>query len=225
MYSIDDTARFARQRGTMVRDQLTARDITDPVVLRVMGELPREEFLSAQYLEMAYADQPLPIGLGQTISQPYIVALMTQLLHLRPEDSVLEIGTGIGYQTAILARIAAGVRTIERLGQLSESAQAILGRLNIDNVEYFIGDGSLGWPGGAEFDKIIVTAAAPDVPDALLAQLKGHGTLVIPVGAGFSQDLLVVRKSAKGITQESVCGCRFVPLLGEQGFKEPDELA
>ena len=209
----------------MVRDQLTARDITDPVVLRVMGELPREEFLSAQYLETAYADQPLPIGLGQTISQPYIVALMTQLLHLRPEDSVLEIGTGIGYQTAILARIAATVRTVERLGQLSESAQAILGRLGIENVEYLIGDGSLGWPGEIEFDKIVVTAAAPDVPDSLLRQLKGHGTLVIPVGQGFSQDLMVVRKSARGITQESACGCRFVPLLGQQGFKEPDERA
>jgi protein-L-isoaspartate(D-aspartate) O-methyltransferase len=223
MYSIDDSSKFAMERAAMVREQLAARDITDPVVLRVMGELPREEFLSAEYGEVAYTDRPLPIGMGQTISQPYIVALMTQVLHLRPDDVVLEIGTGVGYQTAILARIAARVHTIERLGQLSETAQAVLGRLGIDNVDYCIGDGSLGWPAEMQFDKIIVTAAAPDVPSALLKQLQGHGTLVIPIGRSDIQDLKTVRKSAKGIVTASVCGCRFVPLLGEQGFKEHEQ--
>lgn len=207
----------------MVREQLAGRDITDPGVLRVMGDVPREEFLSAEYRELAYADRPLPIGMGQTISQPYIVALMTQLLHVRPDDTVLEIGTGVGYQTSILAALAGRVHTVERLGQLSESAQAILGRLGVRNVEFCVGDGSLGWPGHLEFDKIIVTAAAPEIPQALLNQLKGHGILVLPVGRGPVQDLEVVRKTGKSIAEESVCGCRFVPLYGEQGFGEPDE--
>jgi protein-L-isoaspartate(D-aspartate) O-methyltransferase len=223
MYSTEDASRFAMERAAMVREQLAGRDITDQTVLSVMGEVPREEFLSAEYRDMAYADRPLPIGMGQTISQPYIVALMTQLLHLRPDDSVLEIGTGVGYQTAILSRIAARVFTIERLGQLSETAQAILGRLGVTNVEFLIGDGSIGWPGAVEFDKMIVTAAAPEVPPALLKQLKGHGTLVIPLGQGYVQELTVVRKSPRGIITESVCGCRFVPLVGEQGFKDQDE--
>jgi protein-L-isoaspartate(D-aspartate) O-methyltransferase len=223
MYSTDDKNRFALERAAMVREQLASRDITDPVVLSVMGEVPREEFLTGEYQQAAYADRPLPIGMGQTISQPYIVALMTQLLHLRPTDIVLELGTGAGYQTAILAKIASRVYTIERLGQLSETAQAILGRLGIENVEFLIADGSIGWPGQVQFDKIIVTAAAPSVPPALLSQLRSHGTLVIPVGSGMLQELMVVRRTPKGIVEESACGCRFVPLYGEQGFKEQDE--
>jgi protein-L-isoaspartate(D-aspartate) O-methyltransferase len=223
MYSADDKNKFVLERAAMVKEQLAGRDITDPAVLKVMGELPREEFLLGEYRQTAYADRPLPIGLGQTISQPYIVALMTQLLHLRPTDTVLELGTGVGYQTAILAKMSATVYTIERLGQLSETAQAILGRLGIENVEYLIADGSVGWPGQLQFDKIIVTAAAPSVPPALVAQLKSHGTLVIPVGPGLLQELMVVRKGPKGVIEQSVCGCRFVPLYGEQGFKEQDE--
>jgi protein-L-isoaspartate(D-aspartate) O-methyltransferase len=223
MYSADETNRFFLERSAMVKEQLAGRDITDPVVLKIMGELPREEFLSADYLHEAYADRPLPIGLGQTISQPYIVALMTQLLHLRPTDTVLELGTGVGYQTAILAKMSARVYTIERLGQLSETAQAILGRLGLGNVDYLIADGSVGWPGQMQFDKIIVTAAAPAVPPALVSQLKSHGTLVIPVGPNLLQELMVVRKGPQGAVEQSVCGCRFVPLYGEQGFREPDE--
>jgi protein-L-isoaspartate(D-aspartate) O-methyltransferase len=225
MYSSDDANKFTLERAAMVTEQLAGRDITDPAVLRVMGQVPREEFLSAEYRYATYEDKPLPIGMGQTISQPYIVALMTQLLHLRPDDVVLEIGTGLGYQTAILAALAARVCTVERLSQLSESAQAILGRLGVTNVEFCIGDGSLGWPGDIQFDKIIVTAAAPSVPPALLKQLKGHGLLVIPVGESVVQDLEVVRKTGTSFSEESVCGCRFVPLYGEQGFKEPDHYA
>jgi protein-L-isoaspartate(D-aspartate) O-methyltransferase len=225
MYSSDDSNKFALERAAMVTEQLAARDITDPVVLRVIGELPREEFLSPQYHPEAYADRPLPIGLGQTISQPYIVALMTQSLHLRPTDTVLELGTGVGYQTAILAKMSERVYTIERLGQLSETAQTILARLGIANVDFLIADGSVGWPGEMQFDKIIVTAAAPAVPPALINQLKPHGTLVIPVGRSLTQDLLAIRKGPNGVIEQSICGCRFVPLYGQQGFKEPDDQA
>lgn len=225
MYSSNDVNRYTIERAAMVRQQLAARDITNPAVLRVMGQIPREEFLTSEYRYAAYEDRPLPIGMGQTISQPYIVALMTQLLQLSEDDVVLEIGTGVGYQTAILAALAGRVYTIERLGQLSESAQAILGRLGVTNVEFCIGDGSLGWPGEVQFDKIIVTAAAPSVPPALINQLKGDGILVIPVGPRGVQDLEVVKKSDEGIIEESICGCRFVPLYGKQGFEESGEYA
>ena len=185
-----------------------------------MGELPREAFVSPAYWAEAYADRPLPIGMGQTISQPYIVARMTEALDIEPENEVLELGTGCGYQTAILARLARRVFTIDRVGQLTEGAQAVLGRLGIENVEYFVGDGSKGWPGGRRFDRIIVTAAVPQVPQPLLDQMGDDAVLVAPVGSEFSQDLIVHEKSGDEHRTRILCGCRFVKLVGKHGFAE-----
>ena len=161
MVGFDEQARFVSERAAMVQMQLRARGITDVDVLDVMGSLPREEFVPVKYIAEAYTDKPLPIGMGQTISQPYIVALMTEKLRLNADCDVLELGTGCGYQTAILAKLAGRVFTVDRLGQLSESAQSVLGRLGIDNVEFFVGDGSKGWCDDRQFDRIIVTAAMP----------------------------------------------------------------
>ena len=172
MVSFDEKDRFAIDRDTMVRIHLAGRDITDRPVLQVMSELPREYFVPTKYQSEAYADRPLPVGLGQTISQPYIVALMTQCLNLNRRCEVLELGTGSGYQAAILAKLANQVYTIERFNQLSESAQAVLGRLDIDNVQYYVGDGSCGWCEPKQFDRIIITAAVPHVPEPLIEQLR-----------------------------------------------------
>ena len=156
--------RFAKFRERMLEWDLKGRDITDPRVLRVVAEVPREEFVPPSYQSQAYTDGPLPIGLGQTISQPYIVALMTQELRLDRKCDVLEIGTGSGYQTAVLAKLAKKVHTIERFAELSESAQAVLSRLGIGNVEFFVGDGSCGWPQQRTFERIMITAAVPRIP-------------------------------------------------------------
>jgi protein-L-isoaspartate(D-aspartate) O-methyltransferase len=220
MVSFDQKDRFAAERASMVRNHMMARDITDPAVLEVMGQIPREQFLSGQYLDQAYADRPLPIGLGQTISQPYIVALMTQYLKLNNRCHVLEIGTGSGYQTAILAKLAKKVYTIERLNQLTEMAQTNLAHLKIDNVEFFIGDGSCGWPEEKGFDRIIITAAIPQIPEPVPDQLKDNGLLVAPIGGELSQDLVVCEKTHGQLTVKSVCGCRFVKLIGKYGFSE-----
>jgi len=224
MVSFDEKNRFAVVRDAMVRNQLMGRDITDPAVLEVMNHIPREAFVAEQYLHQAYSDQPLPIGMGQTISQPYIVALMTQHLRLNSSCTVLEIGTGSGYQTAILAKLCKKVYTIERQNQLCESAQAVLGGLGIDNIEYYIGDGSYGWPkkkgAGTFFDRIIITAAVPQPPEPLVKQLKNGGLLVGPVGGEFSQDLLVYEKLQDKLQSRLVCGCRFVKLIGKYGFTE-----
>lgn len=208
----------ARQR--MLRNDLRGRDITDPRVLRVMMEMPREAFVPEGYRLQAYADGPLPIGAGQTISQPYIVALMTQLLRLDPECEVLEIGTGSGYQTAILARLAARVCTIEKLDELSIRAQEVLRKLAIDNVESRVGDGSAGWPEPRSFDRIILTAATPTLPAPLVAQLAEHGVLVAPVGGSSSQTLVVAEKLRGTLIERVVCGCRFVRLIGAHGFHQ-----
>ena len=220
MVSYDKNNKFTLSRETMVRSQLTSRDITDPAVLEVMRQIPRHEFVSENYLPESYADHPLPIGLGQTISQPYIVALMTQELKLTSQSSVLEIGTGSGYQTAILAKLAKKVYTIEKHNQLSESAQTILARLGIDNVQYYIGDGSCGWPENMEFDRIIVTAAMPQVPETLKNQLCETGLLLAPVGQEFSQDLIVYEKKKNKLQSKTICACRFVKLIGKHGFNE-----
>ena len=220
MHSRETEDKFARVRGQMVVCDLKGRDITDPGVLRVMGEIRREEFVPQTYRSQAYADGPLPIGMGQTISQPYIVALMTQQLGLSPDCRVLEIGTGSGYQTAVLSKLAKRVYTIERLAQLSESAQAVLGRLGIENVEFYIGDGSCGWPGPEVFDRIIVTAAVPKIPQPLGEQLAEAGLMVAPVGYGGVQELVVCEKKAGQITQTLICDVRFVKLVGEHGFKQ-----
>ncbi len=205
----------------MLSRDLKGRDITDPDVLRVMAEVPREQFIAAEYRPQAYDDGPLPIGAGQTISQPYIVALMTQLLRLEPAHEVLEIGTGCGYQTAILARLVARVYTIEAVGELSASAQQILAELGIENVAFEVGDGSRGWPDPPPdgFDRIIVTAAVPALPPPLWAQLAEKGLMVAPVGGGSAQALVLAEKFRGKPVERHICGCRFVKLVGRYGFQ------
>ncbi|MBE0537632.1 MAG: protein-L-isoaspartate(D-aspartate) O-methyltransferase [Phycisphaerae bacterium] len=208
------------ERAAMVQMQLKARGIADERVLAVMGELPREAFVPAAYAPEAYADRPLPIGMGQTISQPYIVALMTAVLEVTPDCDVLELGTGCGYQTAILAKLARRVYTIDRLPQLTEAAQAVLGRLGIDNVDYFVGDGSKGWPEDRRFDRIIVTAAMPEIPQTLLEQMNDEAILSAPVGDEAAQDLMVHEKSGDEHRSRIICPCRFVKLIGKHAFPE-----
>jgi len=212
--------RYAATRRRMLDRHLKGRDITDPRVVKVMGEVAREEFVSQSYLSQAYSDGPLPIGLGQTISQPYIVALMTQELRMDGKCEVLEIGTGSGYQTAVLSKLAKKVYTIERHGELSESAQAVLGRLGIGNVEFYIGDGSCGWPGGRVFERIMITAAVPAIPQPLIDQLADGGILVAPVGPSDVQKLMAWERRGEKINERFICGVRFVKLLGEYGFEK-----
>jgi len=220
MNSRESKDRFARVRERMLKWDLMGRDITDPGVLKVMKEIRREEFVPIDYQSQAYADGPLPIGMGQTISQPYIVALMTQELRLNPNCEVLEIGTGSGYQTAILSKLAKKVYTIERFTQLSESAQAVLDKLGISNVEFYIGDGSCGWPQQHTFDRIIITAAVPEIPQPLVEQLVEGGLIVAPVGPPGVQELIVCENKKGEIAGRVICGCRFVRLLGQYGFEE-----
>ncbi|MDD5556250.1 MAG: protein-L-isoaspartate(D-aspartate) O-methyltransferase [bacterium] len=211
---------FAVERERMVERQLEPRGINDPRVLAAFRTVPRHRFLPPDMAHAAYADHPLPIGEGQTISQPYMVALMTQCMEVRPGDRVLEIGTGSGYQAAILAELGAEVYTIERIASLSERSGELLDALGYGTVRLRVGDGTLGWPEAAPFDGIIVTAGAPRVPEPLVGQLAEGGRLVIPVGGGWSQDLIVVRKAGGRLTEEEVCGCVFVPLLGKHGWNK-----
>jgi protein-L-isoaspartate(D-aspartate) O-methyltransferase len=211
---------YLRDRKNMVEEQLKARWIRDERLLAVMMEIPRHRFVPTSLADRAYEDNPLPIGDGQTISQPYIVAEMTQALCLEGAEKVLEIGTGSGYQTAILSRLSREVITVERLDSLSRAAQATLAGISIHNVRFRIGDGTLGAPDDAPFDRVIVTAAAPDVPEPLFTQLREGGIMVIPIGGRWEQDLVSIRKE-KGIARkEYLGGCRFVPLLGDHGFSE-----
>lgn len=218
----DKNNKYAILRANMVRDHLVGRDITDPAVLDVIGQVPRELFVPEKYEGEAYSDFPVPIGIGQTISQPYIVALMTQCLRLNDRCMVLELGTGSGYQSAILAALARKVCTIERHAQLSEGAQAVIGGLGIDNVEFYIGDGSKGWSGDAQFDRIIITAAIPEIPKSLTDQLKNNGLLVAPIGGPIYQDLVVIEKDGDELHYKNVCSCRFVKLIGKYGFDETE---
>jgi protein-L-isoaspartate(D-aspartate) O-methyltransferase len=218
------------QRQQMVEHDLKNRGIGEAGVLSAMRRLAREEFVPAAYKPEAYADSPLPIGMGQTISQPYIVALMTQELRLNNFCEILEVGTGSGYQTAILAKLSKWVYTIERFEELSAKAQAVLGRFGINNVEFYIGDGSCGWPffaeaskGGPEkrkFDRIIATAAMPEIPQTLIDQLGEGGIIVAPVGETGMQELVVGVKKEGKLSQRVVCGVRFVKLIGEHAFDE-----
>jgi len=185
-----------------------------------MAEIRREEFVPAEYQFHAYADGPLSIGWGQTISQPYIVALMTQELHLDQDCEVLEIGTGSGYQTAVLCKLAKKVYTIEKLEQLSKSAQEVLKECGIENVEFYIGDGSCGWPVKRSFDRIIVTAAVPKIPKPLGEQLCEGGLIIVPVGSGWVQQLVLCEKKKGKFIERVICDVRFVKLLGEYGFEE-----
>jgi len=201
------------KRRLMVFEQLRQRGITDSKVLEVMGRLPRQHFIPPENRQQAYLDQPVSIGLGQTISQPYIVGLMTEKLELRSGSRVLEIGTGCGYQTSILAMLAGKVCTIELLESLAQFGRDSVGSLGITNVEYHIGDGSLGWPTQTSFDRILVAAAATEIPQKLLAQLCDDGKMVIPVGGGDGQRLLLVTKGADRIKETMLCYCRFVKLV------------
>jgi protein-L-isoaspartate(D-aspartate) O-methyltransferase len=213
---------FAEKRRRMVETQIKARDVKDPKVLDAMSRVPRHLFVPEAFQAQAYDDYPLPIGSDQTISQPYIVALMTSLLDLHGGERVLEIGTGSGYQAAVLSRIAGQVYTIEILPELGERARRELAELGYTNVESRIGDGWAGWPENAPFDGILVTAAPPRVPEPLLQQLKVGGRLVIPVGS-FFQDLLVYTRTDTGFEKRNVIPVRFVPMTGEAEKSDPPQ--
>ncbi len=203
----------------MVSTQIEARGIHDQRVLEVMRKVPRHLFIGEALRDQAYGDFPLPIGEGQTISQPYIVAEMTQALELSKDDRVLEIGTGSGYQTAILAELAYRIYTIERVRELFVRARKLLDELGYHNVVARCSDGTLGWRDESPFEAIIVTAGAPEVPEKLLQQLTSGGRLIIPVGNRFSQTLLKIRKDEDGIHKIDLGGCRFVKLIGEHGWE------
>ena len=197
-----------------------SREIQDKRVLMAMAKIPRELFIPSNYYHSAYEDRPLSIGFGQTISQPFIVALMTQALELEGNEKVLELGTGSGYQTAILAELARYVVSIERIPKLTEAARLVLDRLGYANVELHLIERSLGWVEGAPYDAIVVTAGAPCVPDMLLEQLTHGGRLVVPVGSRWEQKLLKITKGKKINRIEDLGGCRFVPLVGEGAWEE-----
>jgi protein-L-isoaspartate(D-aspartate) O-methyltransferase len=206
---------FASQRRRMVNAQLLQRGISDQRVLDAIERVPRERFVAPADDEVAYSDRALQIACGQTISQPYIVALMTEALRLGGEERVLEIGTGSGYQTAILAELAGEVITIERHGELSMQAARVLGELGYRNIRFIVGDGSLGWPELAPYERIIVTAAAERVPPPLVEQLAEDGILVIPVGDDAGQELQALEKRAGRLQATILSYCRFVPLIGD----------
>jgi protein-L-isoaspartate(D-aspartate) O-methyltransferase len=198
----------------MVETQLAGRGIRDARVLEAMRKVPRHRFLPPERVDLAYADQAVPLELGQTISQPYVVAAMTEALRIGPEDRVLEVGTGSGYQAAVLAHLADVVYTVERIGSLAATAERLLGELGLGKVHVRVGDGSLGWPEHAPYDAIVVTAAAPSVPPALRDQLSDDGgRLVAPVGGPALQQLTRYVREGTTFVSETLMGCRFVPLV------------
>jgi protein-L-isoaspartate(D-aspartate) O-methyltransferase len=211
---------FAPQRSEMVEKQLRRRGIRDAAVLAAMTAVPRHEFVADELRSQAYEDVPLPIGGGQTISQPYIVAAMTAALRLQPGDRVLEIGAGCGYQAAVLSQLAKEVFTIERRPELASAAAKLLARLGYSNIHVHCGDGTLGLPEIAPFDAILVAAAAPAVPKPLLAQLAERGRIIIPVGGAEHQELQLVEKHGDAFPAKILEGCRFVPLVGYHGWQE-----
>jgi protein-L-isoaspartate(D-aspartate) O-methyltransferase len=211
---------FTKDRLAMVEEQIRRRGIGNPRVIDAMARVPRHLFVSPDDQAEAYEDRPLPIGEGQTISQPYMVAIMTQSLALKGEERVLEIGTGSGYQAAILADLGGRVFTVERVPALSARAEKVLRGLGYKNIFFRTGDGTRGWPEEAPFDGIIVTAGAPEVPRTLTSQLADGGRLVIPVGPRYSQTLFKVTREGNQFVEEDITGCVFVPLLGAFGWKE-----
>jgi protein-L-isoaspartate(D-aspartate) O-methyltransferase len=214
------TQDFQKERVAMVEEQLRPRGISDLRVLEAMAKIPRHLFVPGNYQLAAYDDRPLPIGEGQTISQPYMVAVMTQSLGLKGEERVLEIGTGSGYQAAILAELSKEIFTIERIPLLIERARKVLRELGYTNISYLTGDGSKGWPEKAPFDGIIVTAGAPDTPQTLKSQLGEGGRLVIPTGPRYTQTLYKVTRKGDHFIEEDITGCVFVPLVGDFGWKD-----
>ncbi len=211
---------YKKLRERMVRDQFIARGITDQRVLAAFYKVEREKFVPSEVRNNAYQDFPLSIGEGQTISQPYMVALMTQSLELKGDEKILEIGTGSGYQTAILAELARKVYSVERMRALAERARKLLEKLGYSNVKILLGDGTLGWEESSPYDRILVTAGARDIPRPLTDQLEEGGVMVIPVGNSYSQDLEVVRKRKNRIKTATVEKCVFVPLIGKYGWDE-----
>jgi protein-L-isoaspartate(D-aspartate) O-methyltransferase len=207
-------------REEMIRTQLIPRGIRDKRVLDAMMRVPRHLFVEGLARRNAYDDMALPIGDGQTISQPYMVAVMTELLELSGSERVLEIGTGSGYQAAVLSELSREVYTVERIPKLADQAALTLRSLSCDNVHVKSADGTLGWPEQAPFDRIIITAASPKIPEPLLEQLGENGILVIPVGSRFSQQLLRIRKTKEGMSEEYHTPCVFVPLIGAHGWSE-----
>ena len=216
--------RHRSTRENMIRYQLVARGITDDKVLKAFMRVQRHLFVPKEISHLAYNDSPLSIGENQTISQPYIVALMMQILELRGSDNVLEIGTGSGYQAALLAEIADKVFTVERIDSLIQKAKNVLDKLNYQNIYFRTGDGTLGWKDGypkrEEFDKIIVAAAAPDIPESLTKQLAMNGKLIIPTGNRTLQQLVVITRTKDGFVHTNEGGCTFVPLIGDEGWQE-----
>jgi protein-L-isoaspartate(D-aspartate) O-methyltransferase len=210
---------LVEQRLQLITD-LRKAGIRDERVLNAINQTPRELFVPEAQCKHAYEDRALPIDLGQTISQPMMVALMTQALQLKGDERVLEIGTGSGYQAAILSRLAAHVYSIERIQQLALRAAQIITQLGLTNISLYVGDGSKGWSDAAPYDRILVTAAAPEVPMHLVDQLVTWGKLVIPVGSQERQDLLIVHRAPWGPETYSLGGCVFVPLIGEEGWRE-----
>jgi protein-L-isoaspartate(D-aspartate) O-methyltransferase len=214
--------RYAKQRKKMVDSQIRSRGIRDERVLRAMEKIPRHLFVDEGLVDQAYSDSPLPIGEKQTISQPYIVALMTEALELKGHEKVLELGTGSGYQAAILAELADRVFTIERIAPLAQKARKLLESLNYYNVVFRVGDGTYGYREESPFEGILVTAGSPSIPRLLVEQLAIGGRLVIPVGGRFSQNLIKLTRLSENpddVKKEDLGGCRFVNLIGEYGWK------
>ncbi len=211
---------YARARKTMVETQLIPRGVRDERVLAAMLKVPRHLFVDEALRPQAYSDYPLPIGEGQTISQPFMVAFMTEALKLTGTERVLEIGTGSGYQTAILAELSERVYSVERIPSIADRARKVLDRLGYSNIVIKIGDGTLGWEEEAPFDAILVTAGAPDVPPPYIEQLAEGGRLVIPVGGEFVQELVRITKKKGRLVRENLGGCRFVKLIGKYGWQE-----
>ena len=211
---------FSLARERMVKNQLIPRGIKDERVLEAMGKIPRHRFIEEALTGEAYNDHPVPIGEKQTISQPYIVALMTETLELKGDENTLEIGTGSGYQTAILAELSSRVYTIERIKSLMVNARKLLAELGYSNILFKAFDGTLGWKEYAPFDAIMVTAGAPSLPGPLMDQLADNGRMIVPVGDRYSQELIKVIRKGNSLEQENLGGCRFVNLIGVHGWPD-----
>ncbi len=214
-----EVSEWKHERERMVEEQIVKRGVKDTRVIQAMKKVPRHLFIDKTYYHQAYNDYPLPIGQSQTISQPYMVASMTELLELKGDERVLEIGTGSGYQTAILALLCSKVYSVERISELTKKARLTLKQLGFKNINLIVRDGSLGWPEFAPYNGIIVTAGAPEIPDALIEQLANNGRMTIPVGNEACQTLNYVEKHKGRIYRKEFFGCAFVPLVGKGGWK------